>query len=137
MELSESLEDYLEAILILSKEKKVVRVKDLMKYLGYKVSSINTAINNLSAKGLVEHEKYGYIELTAEGTVLAEKVYDRHKNITRFFQEVLGVPKETACQDACRIEHILNEETYNKFLNFLNYILDSQALKDYSEQNHG
>jgi len=137
MELSESLEDYLEAILVLSGTKKVVRVKDLMNHLGYKVSSVNNAVKSLSEKGLVEHEKYGYIELTSEGTALAEKVYEKHKNITRFFQEVLGVSKETASKEACRIEHVLTGETYEKFTRFLNFIIDTPALKEFSDKNHG
>jgi len=137
MELSESLEDYLEAILVLSETKKVVRVKDLMHHLGYKVSSVNNAVKSLSEKGLVEHEKYGYIELTEQGTGVAEQIYGKHKNLTRFFQEVLGVTKESASQSACRIEHVLNDETYENFLNFMNFIIDSPALKQYTDKKNG
>lgn len=137
MELSESLEDYLEAILVLSETKKVVRVKDLMHHLDYKVSSVNNAIKILTEKVLVEHEKYGYIELTEEGTRLAEVIYGKHKNITRFFQEVLGVSKESASQSACRIEHVLNGEVYENFVGFLNFIIDSPALKQYSDKKNG
>ncbi len=136
MELSESLEDYLEAILVLSETKKVVRVKDLMAHLEFKVSSVNNAVKSLTEKGLVEHEKYGHIELTETGEVLAKRIHGKHLNITRFFEEVLCVSKETANKSACRMEHILTGEAYGKFVNFLNFILDSPALKEYTKK-HG
>jgi len=135
MDLSESLEDYLEAIFVLSETKKVVRVKDLMSHLDFKVSSVNNAVKSLTEKGLVEHEKYGHIELTEKGAVVAHKIYKKHINITRFFEEVLCVSKETANQSACRMEHILTGEAYGKFVNFLNFIIDSPALKEYTQRN--
>jgi DtxR family transcriptional regulator, Mn-dependent transcriptional regulator len=120
--LSESLEDYLEAIYILAQDLKVVRVKDLMKFLNFKVSSINSAIKILGDRGFVAHEKYGHVELTPAGRAVAAKVYSRHENFYRFFHQVLGVEKETARHDACRIEHTLSPETYARFTGFLKYI---------------
>ncbi len=136
MELTQSLEDYLEAIWIISLKKKVVRVKDLMKYFGYKVSSINYALNTLSAKKLINHEKYGYIELTHKGALLAQKIYEKHKNLTKFFSQILGVKEEIASQDACNIEHYLHEETYNNLLKFIEYIEITEANKKCLEGFH-
>ena len=120
--LTESMEDYLEAILLLAQDRTVVRVKDLMQFLNYKVSSVNSAVMNLAERGLVAHEKYGHVELTPAGRTVAEKVYSRHENIFRFFHQVLGVEKDTARNDACRIEHSLSSETYARFLGFIKYI---------------
>ncbi len=120
--LTESMEDYLEAIYLLAQDRKVVRVKDLMSFLNYKVSSVNSAVKILADRGFVEHEKYGHVELTQAGRAVAEKVYSRHENILRFFTRVLGVEKDTARNDACRIEHSLSPETYARFLAFITYI---------------
>lgn len=126
MELSESLEDYLEAIYLLLKEKKVVRVKDLMQQFGYKVSSVNNAVKNLRKKGLVEHEKYSYIDLTEKGENVAREIYAKHENIYRFFHEILGISEKNAWNDACRIEHILSEETYTRFMEFYQDLEDKE-----------
>jgi DtxR family Mn-dependent transcriptional regulator len=128
--LSESMEDYLEAILLLAQDLKVVRMKDLMKFLNFKVSSVNSAIKNLTERGLVEHEKYGHVELTRAGRAIAEKVYSRHENIYRFFHHVLGVEKDTARNDACRIEHSLSPETYARFRGFITYIEHTLSAKE-------
>ena len=120
--LTESMEDYLEAILLLAQDRTVVRVKDLMQFLNYKVSSVNSAVNNLAERGLVAHEKYGHVELTPAGRAVAEKVYSRHENMFRFFHQTLGVEKDTARNDACRIEHSLSSETYARFLGFIKYV---------------
>jgi len=122
MELSHSLEDYLEAIWILSLEKKVVRVKDIMNFLGYKVSSVNNALKNLAAKNLIFHEKYGYIELTYKGAKLAENIYKKHKTIKKFFNEILNIDAATSEKDACNVEHYLSDKTFNRFYHFIEFI---------------
>ena len=122
MTLSHSLEDYLEAIWIISREKKVVRVKDIMKFFGYKVSSVNNALKNLASKNLIIHEKYGYIELTSEGEKLAENIYKKHKTIKKFFSEILEVDPTIAEKDACNVEHYLSEKTFEYFYRFIEFI---------------
>ncbi|WP_319559373.1 metal-dependent transcriptional regulator [Marispirochaeta sp.] len=122
MDLTESLEDYLEAIYIYLQEQKVVRVKDLMKHFNYKSSSVNTAIVQLKKKGLVDHEKYGYIDLTPAGRKLAKEIYQKHEKLTRFLRDTLGINGETAENDACRMEHILSDETYETFYRFIKYL---------------
>ena len=121
--LSQSLEDYLESIYIISLDKKIARVKDLVNRLGVKSSSVIGALKKLGAKGFVEHEHYGHIELTEEGKKRAERLYERHTTLTRFFNEILDVDKKTAEADACQIEHDLSEESYRKIIKLLSHII--------------
>ena len=120
--LTSSLEDYLEAIWMTSLKKKVVRVKDIVEHLGVKAASVVEAMSNLREKGLVIQEKYGYIELTPRGNKIAKNIYNKHKTLTRFLNEVLDVEKETASDDACRIEHHVSKETLNKVIKFIEFI---------------
>ncbi|BBB33563.1 DtxR family transcriptional regulator, Mn-dependent transcriptional regulator [Thermotomaculum hydrothermale] len=113
--LSKSLEDYLEAILIIKKQKGEVRVKDLMSFFNYKVSSVNQAIKQLKAKELVEHESYGNIKLTEKGKNLAKQVYKKHTLLVEFLSSILQIEQNIAERDACSFEHFIHEETYRKF----------------------
>jgi len=122
MILSHSLEDYLEAIWIINFEKKVVRVKDIMKFLNYKVSSVNTALKKLAAEGLISHEKYGYIELTEKGADIAKEIYRKHQTISKFFSKILEIDPEHSEKDACNVEHYLSKETFERFFLFVKFI---------------
>ncbi len=122
MELTHSIEDYLEAIWIISLEKKVVRVKDIMKLLGYKVSSVNNALKTLAQKNLIEYERYGYIDMTPQGAEIAQKIYNKHKMLHNFFTNVLGVEDEVSKIDACNIEHYISNSTFEKLFAFINFI---------------
>ncbi len=124
--LTPSLEDYLKAIWEISLKKKTVRVKDIIKKLGFKVSSVVNALRTLKSHGLIIHEKYGYIELTYEGVKAAKDIFERHKKITFFFTQVLNVKKDIAIQDACNIEHYLHKETYENLIKFMNYINNTE-----------
>jgi DtxR family Mn-dependent transcriptional regulator len=108
---SSSLEDYLEAIWNLGHESRAVRVKDIGKELGVRSPSVVGALKTLAEKGLVSHERYGYVELTGQGEKLAREVYRKHTTLAEFFTEVLGVDIETAAQDACAAEHSLSGDT--------------------------
>jgi len=121
--LSQSLEDYLKSIYIVSLEKKIARVKDLVNRLGVKSSSVIGALKKLVAKGYVEHEHYGHIELTKAGKERAKILYERHTTLTQFFSDVLNVDEKTAEEDACRIEHDLTEESYGKIIKLLGHII--------------
>lgn len=113
--LSKSLEDYLEAIFIIKKQKGEVRVKDLMSFFNYKVSSVNQAIKQLKSKQLVEHESYGSIKLTEKGVSLAEHIYSKHRVLVDFISNILGVESAVAEHDACSFEHFIHEETLDRF----------------------
>lgn len=120
-QLSQSLEDYLEALYIISLSSKVVRVKEVAKFLEVKTPSVVDAIGKLQEKGLVTHERYGYLELTAKGSNLARGVYRKHKKVAQFFNDVLGVSDKTSKKDACFIEHYISKETFGKMIKFIKF----------------
>lgn len=117
MLLGESLEDYLETIVILS-EKGKVRSIDVAKLMEVSKPSVNKAMNVLKEKGLIEQEAYGDIRLTPSGKEMADTIFNRHKTIRTFLAEVLDVSFENAEKDACKIEHIISEETFKKIAEF-------------------
>ncbi|MCM1552951.1 MAG: metal-dependent transcriptional regulator [Butyrivibrio sp.] len=108
---TESQENYLETILILSQRKPVVRSVDIAAELGFSKPSISIAIKNLKAQGLVTVTQEGFVYLTPAGSQIANGVYERHRTLTDALVR-LGVSEKTAEEDACRIEHIISEETF-------------------------
>ena len=113
----ESVEDYLEAILILSKQKPQVRSIDVANELGYSKPSVSVAMKNLRENGYISVDGDGYITLEAPGMEIAQRIYSRHRKLTKFFV-ALGVDPDVAAKDACKIEHDLSEETYSKMIAF-------------------
>ena len=120
--MTEGLEDYLEAILVCEKEKKYVRTKHLAERLRVKSPSVNAAVKELEKFGLVKHESYGHIELTANGRKKAGYVYSRHMLLYRFFTHTLDLPKELSEQAACGIEHHLDSKVLLRLTRFLDFI---------------
>lgn len=120
--LTPGLENYLEAIWRISLQKDIVRVKDIKKLLKVKAPSIVESVKNLAEKDLVEYEKYGYIKITEEGMKIAKKIYKKHKMLSKFFHEIIGLDLNTAAEDACKIEHYLSEKTVNYLLKFIEFI---------------
>ncbi|MFH1878443.1 MAG: metal-dependent transcriptional regulator [Candidatus Omnitrophota bacterium] len=121
-ELSASLEDYLEAIALIRQENSVARVKDISLFMNVKKPSVTGALKVLSDKGLVAHEKYGYVDLTEKGEVVAGKVLNRHRIIVKFLNEILNIDSETAAQDACRMEHAISSRTFVKLGKFIEFV---------------
>jgi DtxR family Mn-dependent transcriptional regulator len=120
--LSKSLEDYLEAIYMVSQNKKTVRVKDLIKMLNVKTASVIGALKKLEQRGLVEHEHYGYIELTPAGEKKAIRIYEKHTVLIRFLSQFLKVNEKTAEKDACLMEHCISDETFGKIIQLLRFL---------------
>ena len=116
---SASLEDYLEAIYFVGQKNDVVRITDIAVMLGISKSSVNRAINTLKAQNLVFHERYGALQLTAEGYQIAENVAKRHGILKRFLTEILKVDKDRAEHEACQIEHSLSMDTILKISKLL------------------
>ena len=116
MHSNESAEDYLEAILVLGTKLPVVRSVDVSNELGYKKSSVSIAMKKLREKKNITITDAGYIYLTEEGKKIAESVYERHQFFTNILQE-LGVSKEIASKDACRIEHVISQESFEAIKN--------------------
>jgi DtxR family transcriptional regulator, Mn-dependent transcriptional regulator len=117
--LNESVEDYLETILVLSKKLPVVRAIDIANELGYSKASISVAIKNLKEKELIVVQEHGYISLTESGLTLATQVYERHLWFTNWLIS-LGVDEEIASEDACRMEHALSEESFEAIKQSIN-----------------
>ena len=113
MKIQESAENYLEAILVLQKRKGVVRSIDIANELSFSKPSVSVAMKNLRMNGYVEMDSDGYISLLDKGREIAEKIYERHTLISSWLVR-MGVSPETASEDACRIEHVISAETFEK-----------------------
>ncbi len=111
MKSNESAEDYLETILLLSRQLRVVRSVDIANEMGYKKSSVSIAMKNLREKGHIIVSDEGYIDLTDSGKQIAEMIYERHQFFSRWLVS-LGISKETADRDACRLEHVISAESF-------------------------
>jgi DtxR family Mn-dependent transcriptional regulator len=120
--LSQSMEDYIEAIHILEKNNKVARVTDVGRELKVKKASVVAALNYLKSINAITHEHYGYITLTRKGKEIAERIYKKHKILYDFLSNVLDVDKEKAKEEACAIEHALSDDTIEKLVLFLKNI---------------
>ncbi len=121
-DLTPSLEDYLESIFITSLNKRIVRVKDIVRHLNVKTSSVVAALRTLAEKKLITHEKYGYVDLTEKGIEIGKSIYERHKLLTKFFNEILGIDLKTSAKDACSIEHHLDKKTIDKLRDFIEFV---------------
>lgn len=117
--MQESGENYLETILILQERNGCVRSIDVARELGVSKPSVSRAMGILREDGFITMEASGALSLTAAGAGRASAIYERHRIITRFLCEKIGVSRKTAETDACRIEHIICDETFEKIKDFL------------------
>ena len=113
MHTNESAEMYLESILELKNERGAVRSIDIARKTGYSKPSVSRAVGLLKKSGMIEVDGGGYITLTESGTATAEKILERHSLISEFLVK-LGVSEETAAEDACKIEHVISDESFAK-----------------------
>lgn len=113
MKLLESGEMYLETILILKNKYGYVRSIDIAHEMNYSKPSVSRAMSLLKEDGYIENDPHGMILLTEKGQAIAEKIYDRHKTLTKYLV-MLGVGEDTAQKDACRIEHVISDESFSK-----------------------
>ena len=118
MKSNESSENYLETILILCHKKPVVRSFDIAVELGFKKSSVSVAMKNLRERELITVRPEGYIYLTDAGKAIAEMIYERHRFLSAWLIR-LGVDEKTAVDDACRMEHVISEESFDAIKNFV------------------
>lgn len=117
--MTSSLEDYLEAVFVLSKEKGSVRLTDIAEYLEVSKPSVNRAIKTLTQNGFLEHITYGDIVITPAGESYAANVLRRHRLIKQFLIDELGVDEKIAEQDACQMEHVMSPVTIDKLYEYL------------------
>ncbi len=122
----ESGENYLETILMLEDKNGTVRSIDIANELSYSKPSISRAMGILKENGLITMEKDGRILLTKEGREKANAIYERHLILTRFLSQVVGVDEQVAAQDACRIEHVISEESFRQIKEIVNSRQESQ-----------
>lgn len=116
--MTESLEDYLEEIYLQVTHDQVPRVTTIAERLGVSKPSVNNALKELEKRGLIIHQKYGYVQLTEEGRRLSESVLQKHVLLKKLLVTVFRVSEETAEADACKIEHDVSEETFSKMTDF-------------------
>lgn len=117
--MTSSLEDYLEAVFVLSQKKDSVRLTDIAEHLGVSKPSVNRAVKTLTEIGFLEHVTYGDILITPEGESYAANVLRRHKLIKQFLMNTLGVDEENAENDACKMEHVMSATTIEKLYEYL------------------
>ncbi len=114
MKLLESGENYLETILILQRTKECVRSIDVANALSISKPSVSRAVSSLKKMGYLSVNKNGYLQLSESGLKIAQQIYDRHRFLTEFFMSI-GVPESTAAVEACRMEHVISQDTFIKW----------------------
>ena len=115
MKIMESAEDYLETILVLLHRKGHVRSIDIANEMSYSKPSVSTAMKKLRENGYIEMDAEGYLSLLPSGMEIAQRIYTRHRLLSQFLQH-LGVSEETAAADACKIEHDISVESFEKIV---------------------
>ncbi len=123
--MSMSIEDYLEAIVMLGGTTEVsVRSVDISRELNVSKASVNKAISTLKTRGLLDQPFYGDITLTEEGYAYGTSVLDRHHVLTRFLTEVLGIPKDRAEHEACEMEHAISDESFENWKAYIQKVTE-------------
>jgi DtxR family Mn-dependent transcriptional regulator len=120
--LTSAMEDYLEAIYHLEKERRIARVRDIANRLGVKMSSVSSALKSLGSRGLIEYDPHQFITLTDRGIRKAKEIVRKHEVLKRFLVKVLQVDETVAEDNACRIEHHLDPEVIEKLTRFVEFI---------------
>jgi len=118
MPLQSSGEMYLETIYVLSREKGSVRSIDVAEHMNYSKPSVSRAVARLKDENYISVDRMGFITLTDKGTCLAEKIYERH-TVLREILMMLGVDEETASEDACKIEHVISDQSFDTLKKFI------------------
>ncbi len=118
MAINESAENYLETILMLGKKLPVVRSVDIANELGFKKSSVSIAMKNLRENQHIVVSSAGFITLTESGRQIAEMIFERHELISSWLMEI-GVSEETALEDACKMEHVISQESFEAIKKFI------------------
>lgn len=112
MSIQESGEMYLESILVLSKKNPNVRAIDISEYMGFSKPSVSRALSVLKSGGFVTVSEQGHLKLTDDGKAIADKIYERHTVLTNYLT-LIGVDEEIASRDACKMEHVVSDESFN------------------------
>ena len=121
-DLTPTMEDYLEAIYNLSQEKRVVRVKDIAKRLGVKMPTVTNMLKTLSERGMIDYEKYEYLELTGRGSDVGSEIDQRHQTLKTFLTDILQIDRDQADEDACKMEHSVSPATLERMVEFMEFV---------------
>lgn len=116
------MEDYLEAIYNLAREKRAIRVKDIAKKLGVKMPTVTSMLKSLNEKKFIDYEKYEYIELTKKGSNVGQEIDRRHQIFRGFLTDILKIDYKLADEDACKMEHAVSPATINAFVDIMEFI---------------
>ena len=127
MKIQESAQDYLEAILVLSKEQDHVRAIDISEYFGYARATVSIFLKQLRENGYVTVSEHNHISLTEAGEKIASETYEKHQVLTEIFKQI-GVPDEVALSDACRIEHYISGTTFRALAKHFNIDIKGEHL---------
>ena len=117
-----AMEDYLEAIFNLGREKRVVRVKDIARSLGVRMPTVTSMLKTLNERKFINYEKYEYIEITDKGAVVGEEIHRRHRVLRSFLTDILNINPETADEEACKMEHAVSASTLDRFVDFMEFV---------------
>lgn len=120
--ITSTMEDYLEIIFQLNKEKGGIRVKNIAKKMGVKMPTVTNMLKTLSDKGLVDYEKHEYLELTKEGLNIGREIEKKHNVISSFLTDILKIDPETADEEACKMEHGMSPETLSRLTKFITFV---------------
>lgn len=120
--LSGSMEDYLEAIYLLSREHGFARSKDIASRLGVLVPSVTGALRTLAGRNLVHYEPYSVVRLTEEGEKIAKRTVRRHTTLRTFLEQILGVQPDEADSNACRMEHAISPAVMDRLVAFIDFV---------------
>jgi DtxR family Mn-dependent transcriptional regulator len=120
--LTPTMEDYLETIFLLSKGKGAIRVKNIAKKHGVKMSSVTNMLKTLSERGFIDYEKHEYLELTEKGRAIGKEIGRRHDIIRTFLSDILKIGSGKADEEACKMEHGMSPETLTKLTKFMEFV---------------
>jgi len=130
MKLSSKKEDYLETIYRLSSEIDSVGISDIARERGVTLPTVTAAVAGLKENGYLKQRHYGKVILTSSGEAKAINIYEAHKTIKRFLQEILGLPENVAEAEACKMEHGLSRETLGRLKRFIKTVIDCRESKN-------
>jgi len=117
-----AMEDYLEAIFNLDREKRVVRVRDIAKKLGVRMPTVTSMLKTLSKRELIDYEKYEYLELTDNGRAIGKEIHRRHCVLRSFLTDFLNIDDKIADEEACKMEHAISSSTLDRFIAFMEFV---------------
>ena len=122
IQITSTMEDYLETILQLNREKGAIRVKNIAKKMGVKMPTVTNMLKTLNEKGLIDYEKHEYLELTRTGLKVGKEIERRHNGIRSFLTEILKLDPVMADEEACKMEHGMSSETLARLTKFIEFV---------------